>query len=159
MENNNNLNDITLITVNDIDQILKISTSFWSDEADYSRKLLISVINDELSFSIKVQNEIICFCLIQREGFNNGYIFLICVKTDYQHKGLGYKLLNYCINNAKKQQGIRQFFLHVSINNEPAINLYKKCGFIIKKKYKNYYRSKKKPEENPAYLMILKNKS
>ena len=156
MEDMNNLNDISLITAIDIEQILKISTSFWFDEGDYPRKQLISVINDELSFSIKVQNEIICFCLIKREGINDGYIFLICVKEDYQHKGLGYKLLNYCIDNAKKQQGIRQFLLHVSINNEPAINLYKKCGFKIKKTYKNYYRSKKNPKENPAYLMTLK---
>ena len=59
MENMNNLNDISLITPIDIEQILKISTSFWFDEGDYPRKQLISVINDELSFSIKAQNEII----------------------------------------------------------------------------------------------------
>ena len=155
MENIYNQNDISLITKLDIDQILKITTSIWLDEGFYPTHLLISVIKDDLSFSIKNKKEIICFCLIRREGFNEGNIFLICVKEDYQHKGLGYKILNYCIDNAKKQ-GIRQFFLHVSINNEPAINIYKKCGFKVKKVYKNYYRSKKNPEINPAYFMILK---
>ena len=161
MENNNNLNelnDIFWITENDVEQISKISTAYWSDEGEYPRKLLISIINEQLSFSIKIQNEIIAFCLMKRDGFNDGYIFLICVKDQYRHKGLGYKLINYCMNNAKKEQGIRNFFLHVSKCNEPAINLYKKFGFAIKKEYKNYYRSKKNPERNPAYMMFLKKK-
>ena len=156
MENNSNVYDISLVTESDIEQILKITTSFWDEEGAYSKKQLISVINEGLSFSIKIKSEIIAFCLIKREVINDGYIFAICVKEDYQHKGLGYKILDYCIDNAKKQQAIKKFFLHVSMNNEPAINLYKKCGFQIRKKFKNYYRSKNNPESNPAYLMILK---
>ena len=155
-ENNINLYDISLITESDIEQILKIMISFWLEEGDFSRKTLKSVINEGLSFSIKIKDEIIGFCLLKREVINDGYIFAICVKKDYQHKGLGYKILDYCINNAKKVQVINNFYLHVSMNNEYAINLYKKCGFKIQKKIKNYYHSKKNPESNPAYLMVLK---
>ena len=52
-----------------------------------------------------------------------------------------------------ENEGINKFFLHVSQNNEQAINLYKKLGFIVKKSFKNYFHSKINPERNPAYLM------
>ena len=153
------MENINLLSLSDIDQILKITTSIWSDEGNFSEYVIRKVIKDKLSYSIKIENEIICFCLINREGiaFNEGYISLICVKENYRHKGLGYKIMKYCIDKAKNE-GVNKFFLHVSQNNEYAINLYKKFGFIVKKSYKNYFHSKKNPERNPAYLMIKENK-
>ena len=151
------MENINLLSLSDIEQILKISTSIWSDEGNFSKYVIAKIIKDKLSYSIKIENEIICFCLINREGesFNEGYISLICVKENYRHKGLGYKIMEYCIDKAKKED-VNKFFLHVSQNNEYAINLYKKLGFIVQKSYKKYFRSKKNPERNPAYLMILK---
>ena len=148
---------IYLLNISDIDQILKISISIWSNEGNYSDYVIKKVINDKLSYSIKIENEIICFCLINREGeaFDEGYISLVCVKENYRNKGLGYKIMKYCIDKAKND-GVNKFFLHVSQNNEYAIKLYKKLGFVINKSYKNYFHSKKNPERNPAYLMVLK---
>ena len=59
---------IYLLNISDIDQILKISISIWSNEGNYSDYVIKKVINDKLSYSIKIENEIICFCLINREG-------------------------------------------------------------------------------------------
>ena len=153
------MENINLLSLSDIEQILNISTSIWSDEGKISKYVITKVIKDKLSYSIKIENEIICFCLINREGiaFNEGYISLICVKENYRHKGLGYKIMKYCIDNAKNE-GVDKFYLHVSQNNKYAINLYKKLGFIVKKSYQNYFHSKKNPERNPAYLMIKENK-
>ena len=137
---------INLLNISDIDQILKISISIWSNEGNYSDYVIKKVINDKLSYSIKIENEIICFCLINREGeeFDEVYIYLVCIKENYINKGSGYKVMKYCINNAKND-GVNKFFLHVSQNNEYAIKLYKKLGFIINKSYKNYFHSRKKP--------------
>ena len=150
---------INLLSLSDIEQILKITTSIWSNEGNFSDFIIRKVIKDKLSYSIKIDNEIICFCLINREGeaFNEGHISLVCFKENYRHKGLGYKIMKYCIDKAKNE-GVNKFFLHVSQNNEYAINLYRKLGFIVKKSYKNYFHSKKNPERNPAYLMIKENK-
>ncbi len=149
------LDDILLITSFDIGQILKISTTIWKDEGLYPISQIHSVIKDNLSYSIKIQGEIISFCLVERKKKKNeANIFLIAVKDNYRNKGLGYRILNYCIKNAKKE-GINNFFLHVSANNEIAINLYKKFGFEIIKIIDNYYHSKIYPEINKAYLMNL----
>lgn len=155
MKTINELDNITLITSFDIGQILKISTTLFSDDGIYPVQQIYSVIKDNLSYCIKILGEIICFCLVNRGGKKNeGNIFLIAVKENYRNKGLGYKILNFCIKNAKKE-GINNFFLHVSANNEIAINLYKKLGFEIIKTINNYYYSKKNPEINKAYLMNL----
>jgi len=148
------MENINLLSLSDIDQILKITTSIWSCEGNFSYFVIRKVIKEKLSYSIKIENEITCFCLINREGiaFNEGYISLVCVKENYRHKGLGYKIMKYCMDKAENE-GINKFFLHVSQNNEQAINLYKKLGFIVKKSFKNYFHSKINPERNPAYLM------
>ena len=153
------MENINLLSLSDIDQILKITTSIWADEGNFSDYVIRKIIKDKLSYSIKIENEIICFYLINREGeaFNEGYISLICVKEKYRHKGLGYKIMKYCMDKAKNE-GVNKFYLHVPQNNEYAINLYKKLGFIIKKSYKNFFHSKKNPESNPAYLMTKENK-
>ena len=150
------MENIILLSLSDIDQILQISTSIWSYEGNFADYVIKKIIKDNLSYSIKIENEIICFCLINREGesFNEGYLFSICVKENYRHKGLGYKLMKYCIDNAKNK-GVNKFFLHVSQNNENAVKLYNKLGFIVSKSFKNYYHSKLNPESNPAYLMTL----
>ena len=44
---------INLLNISDIDQILKISISIWSNEGNYSDYVIKKVINDKLSYSIK----------------------------------------------------------------------------------------------------------
>ena len=82
------MENIILLRLSDIDQILQISTSIWSYEGNFADYVIKKIIKDNLSYSIKIENEIICFCLINREGesFNEGYIFSICVKENYRHK-------------------------------------------------------------------------
>ena len=155
MKKKSELDNISLINSYDIGQILKITTTLWEEEGIYPKEQLYSVIKDNLSYCIKITGEIIGVCLVQRKKKKNeGDIFLIAVKEKYRNKGLGYKILNYCIQNAKRE-GIKKFSLHVSANNEIAIKLYKKLGFEIIQIIDNYYHSKKFPEINKTYLMNL----
>ena len=56
-------------------------------------------------------------------------LFDIEVKEEYREKGYGHRLLQTTARDAFKQAG--KIILHVSDNNTPAINLYKKNGFKI----------------------------
>lgn len=65
----------------------------------------------------------------------------IAVSDNYRGKGYGEKMLKYLIKYAKVKN-IQQIKLSVDNNNIPAINLYKKYGFIEYKEdmvKKNYY--------------------
>jgi ribosomal protein S18 acetylase RimI-like enzyme len=55
--------------------------------------------------------------------------FGISVKDGYRGIGLGKYLLKEIVKLAKKELKPKIIDLEVYINNKPAINLYKKCGF------------------------------
>lgn len=65
-------------------------------------------------------------------------ILSIVVKKDYQHIGIGSRLLEHIINIAK-QEGIKEIFLEVRISNQNAISLYEKYGFKNINTREKYY--------------------
>ena len=141
--------------MDDIPQMKLLGYDFWQEEGVYPQQYYISVIKQKLSFVIKVKRYIIiAFCLVSY-NVETGFIGidLLCVKRDYQKKGIGKLLLNYCIENCKKL-GFKRFYLHVATTNLPAFNLYKKLGFKISETIKNYYFNDL-PPDNDAYLMKL----
>lgn len=57
------------------------------------------------------------------------HIHAICISLDHQGKGYGKYLMNEISKN--REVGINAIELGVEVNNEVAINLYKKLGFEI----------------------------
>ncbi len=66
----------------------------------------------------------------------------IAVKETYQQKKIATKLINYLFDNYNIDT-----FLEVNINNEKAINLYKKFNFKILSTRNKYYK------DEDAYIM------
>lgn len=62
----------------------------------------------------------------------------VCVKASYKCKGVATKLLTFMMNEAKNE-GITEFTLEVRAQNEPAIKLYEKLGFVSEGIRKNFY--------------------
>ena len=77
-----------------------------------------------------------------------GDITNIAVAKEVQGQGIGTKLLKELLEVAKKH-GTETINLEVRVSNESAISLYKKHGFEIIGRRKNFYT---KPEED-GYLM------
>lgn len=76
-------------------------------------------------------------------------IISVATKQEYQHKGIATKLLKRIILDAKEKE-IYSLSLEVNEHNTPAINLYRKLGFIITNTRKNYYKNR-----TSAYIMWL----
>lgn len=55
--------------------------------------------------------------------------FGLGIEDEFQNQGLGFALLNYSIEEARKL-GIHSLELAVRTFNDPAIALYEKCGFL-----------------------------
>jgi len=72
----------------------------------------------------------------------------IAVKKDFQHKGVGTKLINSLIDFAKKEN-VKSLSLEVDETNLKAINFYKKMGFVVTNIRKKYYKN------NDALIMWL----
>ena len=65
-------------------------------------------------------------------------IISILIDKKFRKIGIGKSLLNKLLNIAFKKK-IQNIFLEVSVENQIAINLYKKFNFIKVGKRKNYY--------------------
>lgn len=76
-------------------------------------------------------------------------IISVAVTEDYRKNGIAVRLINRLVTDCKKK-GIYSVSLEVSEKNIPAINLYKKIGFITTNVRKSYYKN-----NTAAYIMWL----
>ena len=112
----------------------------------------------ENHFNIESNSEDAYFLVLEDESNNLcGYIsstvdeyaeiLNFFIVESYRGKGLGYELLKAVIDEANKRH-CKSIYLEVSVLNESAIALYKKCGFKIDRIRKSYYK------DIDAYAMI-----
>ena len=79
---------------------------------------------------------------------DDAQIMTIGVAKEYQKQGIASNLLKTMIENAKSI-GAKRMLLEVRVNNNPALKLYEKFGFIKMGLRKRYYM----PEGIDAYTM------
>ena len=142
------------MTIEDLPQIAEIFISYWGTKGLYRDVEFERIINQDISFVYKINDEVIAFCLIEYLYEKDTVeIDLLCVKREFKGNHLGKSLLSYCINYCNELD-FKNFALHVSTTNTPAFNLYKKLGFVIKDFIQQYYDDEK-PEDSDAYFMTL----
>ena len=61
----------------------------------------------------------------------------------YRRLGIGTKMLEHVLNVVKEDGNFSSIFLHVQINNQSAIEFYKKFGFNIVETKEQYYKVSK----------------
>lgn len=132
--------NVSPMTVFDLDYIKDI---LYSDFDDFwNESILKSELENDNSNYIVVKNdlnEIVGF-----GGFkaiiNEADIMNIVVKKSHRHNGIGTLILENLLNLAKSKNMI-SISLEVNKSNIPAINLYKKFGFLNIGERKKYYNN------------------
>lgn len=89
--------------------------------------------------------------LLWRQAADEAEILTMCILPDDRSKGLASRLLKNFFNKAKSHD-IRQTFLEVNENNNPAVRLYEKNRFEIVGRRKGYY-DVKGAEKQDALIM------
>ncbi|MDY0132911.1 MAG: ribosomal protein S18-alanine N-acetyltransferase [Desulforegulaceae bacterium] len=79
----------------------------------------------------------ICGFAVSRLILEEMHILKICILKEFQRKNIGSALLDSLIEELKTQ--ITQVLLEVRENNSTALSFYKKNGFKVVGKRKNYY--------------------
>lgn len=125
---------IQKINLMDLDIIYNMGSLY---DEDFRKKYnLDSYINNDIYImNCYKENELIKGFIIANRLYENNEILLVYVDEKYRKKGIASKLINSLDN--KKGNNI---LLEVSVENKPAIYLYKKLGFDtidIRKKYYN----------------------
>ena len=79
-----------------------------------------------------------------------GHIVSIAVLPEYRRRGFGTSLLKAALSGMV-EYGAREAFLEVRVSNTPAIGLYRKLGFEIRRVERRYYI-----DGEDAYVMARK---
>ena len=117
----------------DIEQILSLGREY---DKNFSNKYLIKdyLKNDIYYLDVYDDNSIVVGFNLYTKMDNVIEILLIYVKVEYRQKHIATSLLN----NIDITSGDR-ILLEVSVDNIPAINLYKKFSFVEINRRKGYY--------------------
>lgn len=92
---------------------------------------------------------------LKRNSHRLYIVTLGCLPTR-RKQGIGTKMMQHIIQQIsdwEQSSHIESIFLHVQINNDEAIQFYKKFGFTIVKEVENYY-----PRLSPTNAYILERK-
>jgi len=75
------------------------------------------------------------------------YIMTLGVLPTYQRNGTGTFLLEYVLNTiCKSHPEVTRVYLHVQVNNEVALRLYRKYGFQTTDIIRSYYKKIEPPD-------------
>jgi len=141
--------EIRKVQLSDLDEIYKIEQEnfihCWSKEfiqfniqlPEYIRKFYVAVKEN------KIVGYIVCWL-----SDKTAHIYNISIKKEVQNLGIGSCLLEYLLEELKKD-GFKTVILEVRKSNSKAINLYKKFGFAEVKVLPKFY-----PDGEDAIYMI-----
>lgn len=109
----------------------------------WSKESLLNLIRQQniIFRTMLLGDEVIGYYSFQKV-FDEGYINNIAIKREYQSQGYGTKLFEDLLERAQKFE-VNALTLEVEVDNEKAIKLYKKFGFIEEGRRKNFYLNKK----------------
>lgn len=137
-------------TPEDVEEIYKIEQENfsypWSKESFYRELSLpwTRFYTVKLTNSKEVIGYICCWVFKTEASINN-----FSIKKFYQRQGVGSMLLNFLISQLSSE-GVKSISLEVRKSNIPAINLYKKFGFVQVGIRINFY-----PDNEDALVMRL----
>ncbi|MBI3895690.1 MAG: ribosomal protein S18-alanine N-acetyltransferase [Acidobacteria bacterium] len=95
----------------------------------------------------EISGQVVGFILAHRRGRQWGHIITIDVHPQFQHQGLGARLMELAEQRLSKSGAIR-LLLEVWVENRIAIQFYEKRGYAVRQVLSNYYR-----DGSDAYLM------
>lgn len=134
--------------IEDLDLIQRIENlSFKNPYPPYYTKALLESLSD-VSLVSEVEGKIVGYIFARVEYKSVGHIITIAVDPRYRRMGIGEKLMRAALSILRKFSCI-SVYLEVRVSNKPAINLYKKLGFTIKRRLSKYYR-----DGEDAFLMV-----
>lgn len=117
---------------------------FGADNFGLSLASFYYHIGHNLLYVIEQDKEVVGYILwLRRKLYYR--LYSLCIDESYQGRGFAQNLLDYSFEHLEELS----FSLEVHSDNQRAIELYKKNGFIIKKRLVGYY-----PQNADGYSMV-----
>jgi ribosomal-protein-alanine N-acetyltransferase len=140
--------EIRRALTSDICEICQIEKEIFRDP--WSEESVRATISTEGAMCyVALRDGKIAAYILGRVIVPEGELYRIATREEYRRRGIGYRLLDYCVK-CEAQGGLESLFLEVREHNEPAIKLYSSYGFVPVGLRKNYYKD---PTENALIMM------
>lgn len=131
----------------DIFNILSLDKENFSN--NFEEEFYLEYIKNQRVIVAEKEKNVIGYILFN-QILDEAEIYKIVVLKEFRKKQIAFKIFEFLLNELKKIN-VKKIFLEVRKTNIPAINLYKKCGFINIREIGDYYNN---PKENG--IMMLK---
>ena len=134
-------------------QLANIEKTCFGKDA-WSINALIGEFNNRFShlFACKIDDSIVGYVCV-RIMYEEAQICNVAVLPEHRRKGIATQLLD-AVAAFAKEEGCERSELEVNVENLPAVELYRKCGYKEEGIRKNFYR-KSRYESRDAYTMVL----
>ncbi|CAJ0960598.1 unnamed protein product, partial [Mesorhabditis belari] len=143
------------VTQHNVQQLKKLNQAVFP--VVYNDKFYREIINAGELAKYAYFNDIVVGAVCCRydtfEGGKGLYIMTLGTLAPYRNLGIGRMLLEHVFDLCKNDHAITNVFLHVQVNNETALDFYKKNGFEIRDVVEKYY---KRIDPDSAYLVVKK---
>lgn len=143
------------ITSHNIKQLKKINQivfpvsyndKFYKDVLDVGELAKLAYFNDIVVGAV-------CCRIDLSENKRRIYIMTLGCLATYRQLGIGSAMLKHVLDICERDGNIESVYLHVQVNNEIAIEFYKKFGFEIVERKEQYYK-----RIEPADAFVLSKK-
>jgi ribosomal-protein-alanine acetyltransferase len=129
-------------TPQNIEEMLKIERECFTAEA-YTRRQILNLLESKnaLALLMRIGGQASGFiiALLETEGKHRlGHIVTIDVAVKYRRKGLGSLLLRK-MENILSERGAEAVYLEVRVDNQAALRLYEKQGYLKAELLEHYY--------------------
>ena len=134
-----------------LQELSKPYKKIWNeDEATMNRYK--QMIEDGISISVSTGNRIVGVLIAEKRDWNNSaYIEKLQIADEFKRNGIGSKLINEFAHMTAKI-GYRIIHLETQNTNYPAIQFYKKNGFIITGMDMKLYDGEENKDEVAIYM-------
>lgn len=131
----------------DLPRIMEIEHSSFGAEAYSEEQFLWRYKSNPEGFIVACVGEEVVGYVTGLLSGQKGHLDSIVVKKEFRGKGIGRQLNDFILNYFQKKK-VKVIELEVRPENKKVINWYKRLGFKIVKRIKDYY-----PDGGDAYLM------
>ena len=139
------------ISLADLNGVMEIENACFGVDAFSRRQMLYLMTYAKGAFLVARHDGLLAgyIALITSQRHNTGRVYSVAVSPQYRGAGIGSALLDKAIKFARIME-LKAIFLEVRMDNDSAISLYEKKGFVKRSVKLNYYE-----DGADAYSMVL----
>ncbi|XP_037895254.1 probable N-acetyltransferase san isoform X1 [Glossina fuscipes] len=130
------------VTPHNIKQLRKLNTVVFP--VSYNDKFYVDVLDAGELAKLAYYNDIVvgavCCRIDTSDNQRRLYIMTLGCLSPYRRLGIGTVMFQHILNYVENDGNFDSIFLHVQVNNDGAIEFYKKFGFEIVETKKHYYK-------------------